>query len=284
MKKDNKLLLLLVNILILSMVLIGCSNASDKIDEAINPPKEALQQSADTESMNNDVEEGSDLEARAKEEGISISEMEQIIDELTDMVVEKVGSTKEDYIEMLEKDNKTPFDEFKTAADFMGITIKEYYEYEKSNKDNMTPEQKEQLGALADAVKEAQNIEIPELGTTDVENMLGIYGKDSDEIREVVGDAREMFSYGVGEIIQDYEDEYSIVFEYTTDYDPEDLVSYYDELILNTKDYLKLAPAGMIGAMLQGTINNTSVYISIEEAEDGSGISVNTYIDLTTKQ
>jgi hypothetical protein len=284
MKKNNKLLLLLVNVLILSMVLIGCSNASDKIDEAINPPKEASQQSADTESMNNDVGEGSDLEARAKEEGISISEMEQIIDELTDMVVEKVGSTKEEYIKMLEKDNKTPFDEFKTAADFMGITIKEYYEYEKSNKDNMTPEQKEQLGALADAVKEAQNIEIPELGTTDVENMLGIYGKDSDEIREVVGDAREMFSYGVGEIIQDYEDEYSIVFEYTTDYDPEDLVSYYDELILNTKDYLKLAPAGMIGAMLQGTINNTSVYISIEEAEDGSGISVNTYIDLTTKQ
>jgi hypothetical protein len=72
------------------------------------------------------------------------------------------------------------------------------------------------------------------------------------------------------------------VFEYTTDYDLEDLVSYYDELISNTKDYLKLQPPGMIGAMLQGTINSTTVYISIEEAEDGSGMLVNTYLDLTT--
>ncbi|MCT4594026.1 MAG: hypothetical protein N4A57_07150 [Anaeromicrobium sp.] len=159
MKIKNKLFIAIMCVLVISLALVGCGNTSEKIDEAINPPAENVE----TAQSNNDMEKtnrNSKLEARAKEEGISVSEMEKIIDELTIMTAKKYGSTKEEYIENLKEDGKTPFDEVAVAADYMEISIKEYYEYEKANGANLTDEQRETMSAMNNAAKELKNIHI----------------------------------------------------------------------------------------------------------------------------
>jgi hypothetical protein len=138
------------------------------------------------------------------------------------------------------------------------------------------------MAGMENALKEAKSTELPELGTTDIENMMGIEGNESGELRVVTGDSREMLSYKVGEILQDYEDEYSILFEYTSDASSDDLVNYYKDLILNTEEYLEIKQPGVPGSMLQGMINETLVYISIEEL--GDKMVVNTYLDTTSRK
>ncbi|MDY0235242.1 MAG: hypothetical protein RBR71_04410 [Gudongella sp.] len=265
-------LILLIIVALISLTAVGCKDSSDKVEEVL---AQDIDNIADTNSADT-------LKATAKEEGISEKKLQSIIDELTKIGANKYGITNEEYISRIEANGDTPFDEFKTAADFMGITISEYYEYEKSNVGSLTEDQKQIMNGMENALKEAEGTEIPELGTTDIEQMMGIQGNTSGELRVVTGDARELFSYKVSEVLQDYEDEYSILFEYSSDASSEDLVSYYQELIINTEDYLEIKQPGVPGAMLQGMINETPVYISIEEL--GNKMAVNTYLDTTSKK
>ena len=214
------------------------------------------------------------------EDGASSKQIESMIDELVEMTADKYGITKEEYIASIEAGGKTPLEEFQTAAEFMGITIEEYYEYEKSAAGNMTDEQKEIMSNMGDALKEAESTDVSGFGTTDIEHMMGLEGNSSGEIRVVKGDATKMLSYKVGEVLQDYVDEYSILFEYTTSASEDDVVGYFEELVKDTEDYIKIEQPGAKGAIFQGMINDTSVYINIEAY--GNKLSVNTYLDLTT--
>lgn len=157
MKRVNKLIFFLVYVLIINIVLIGCGGIKKKMDEVINTP---VEETSTTKDSSKTVDVSEELEARAKSEGVSTEDMQSMIEELTVMTAEKYGSTKEEYIKMLDEDSKTPFDEFVTAADFMGITIKEYYEYEKQNAANLTDEQKEIMSGMKDAMKELQNVDL----------------------------------------------------------------------------------------------------------------------------
>ena len=276
-------LIVLIILVLLSTSAVGCNEESDKTSAGVEVKavENKVDENSDNQEESTDLIDNS-LEAAAKKEGISVKKMQSIIDDLTEIGANKYSITNEEYISRIESNGNSVFNEFKTAADFMGLTISEFYEYEKANAGNLTEEQKQQTAALANAVKEAEGTETSALGTTDVEKMMGIEGNSSGEMRKVTGDAREMFSYKVGEVLQDYEDEYSILFEYSSDASSDDLVSYYEELILNTNEYLKIGQPGIPGAMFQGTINETLVSISIEEL--GDKMSVNTYLDLESKK
>jgi hypothetical protein len=273
----------LIILVLLFMFAVGCNGSSDELSEGVEVNVSQKTEDEDSENQEDSLDLiDNDLEAAAKEEGISVKEMQNIIDSLTEIGANKYNISKEEYISRIENNGDSVFNEFKTAADFMGITISEFYEYEKANSDNLTEEEKEKMSGLANAVEEAKGTEGPALGTTDVEQMMGVEGNTSAETREVIGNAREMLSFKVGEVLQDYEDEYSILFEYSSDASSEDLVSYYEALVLNTSEYLKIVQPGYPGAMLQGTINGTLVVIDIHEYEDK--MSVNTYLDLESKK
>jgi uncharacterized lipoprotein YehR (DUF1307 family) len=128
--------------------------------------------------------------------------------------------------------------------------------------------------------------DVTTIGEADIENMLGIEGNDSGELREVTmteEELKEVLSYKSYKVTQDYTDEYSIVYDYSSKADIDDLVDHYESLVINTEEYSKIQPAGFEGAMLQGMINETAVYIEIDNSNGGMP-TVATYIDLTSKK
>jgi hypothetical protein len=148
--------------LLLSVALLGCGG-SDTVDEAGNNPSEESTQETTVEPKDTEPSSASDaLKDRAEEEGVSVSDMETMIEELTVLTAEKYGDTAEGYLALLEAEGKTPFDEFARAADMMGLTIQEYYEYEKNAASTMTEEEKEIMQGMGDAMKEIQEMDLSE--------------------------------------------------------------------------------------------------------------------------
>ncbi|QZY53715.1 hypothetical protein [Crassaminicella profunda] len=275
MKIRNKVFLVMIYVLMVSLVLVGCGNASEKMDEAINPPAE----NAETEQSNNDIENtstnntNSGLEARADKEGISVNEMEKTIDELTIMTAEKYGSTKEEYIEMLKKDGKTPFDEFAVAADYMEITIKEYYEYEKANASKLTDEQKETMAGMNNAAKELENIDMEAFqnqGKEIMNQMQAMQGNSGDKV--VTGDIKELGKYEVSEVSKENSEEGVYEVAYTSLAKCDDIVAYFKDMLEGTPNYTIVTYPGVEGASITGTINGKDVGVVIDN-EDGDEIT-----------
>ncbi len=252
MKYSKVVSLILVGIMVLMMA--ACGAASDKVSEAITPSK-------------------------ASNESKSSKSEDEIVDALMALTAEKYGTSPEAYAEILEADGKTPYETFKLAADTMGISLQELYEYESGAVANLTPEQKETLAAMGSALEEIGDLDLTEVDENTAEELLGINSNTSGEIRVVEGDFSQLLSYKVKEYSENYVDEYSIVSVYTSDADMEELIEYYDELILNTEDYMKIEAAGE-GALIQGTINTCPVVIEVY-SESGV-VEVYTYVDTIT--
>lgn len=159
MNQTNKWILLLVLVMIVSTVFLGCGT-KEKVDEALISDISTNQPNSQEEETSTDLQ--SKLADRAKKEGVSTDEMERMIEELTEMTAKKYGDTAENYKADLKSQGKTPFDEFTTAADYMGITIKEYYEYEK-NKSEMSDEDKETMQGMQNVMKELEGIDLSTL-------------------------------------------------------------------------------------------------------------------------
>ncbi len=256
-------------ILVLLMTLSGCSASSDKVSEAINPSESQISEAQEQ----NEIAKGIEL---------SDKELTKIVDELTKMTAEKYGTTKEEYIAVLESEGKTPYDAFKLAADQMGITIKEFYEQEMSGMDNMSDEQKETVAAMAAAVEEASNTVESEGAIDAVEAVTGVHTNTSGGIRIVEGDYDELVQYKLIEVTQAYEDEYSLVTDYITEGEIKEVVDYFDQLIFNTEGYIKVQQPGGSDTIFQGMINDYPVVIDVTQT--GEGVLVATYLDLTSKQ
>lgn len=281
MKTRNKLFLAMIYVLMISLVLAGCGNTSKKIDESINRSAENTDKNVYTSVEQNSIDK--ELEAQAQKEGVSVHELKKALDGLTQIGAEKYGITVEEYIANTEKNGTTVLEEWKLASETMGMSITKLYEYEKQSVTNMTDEQKQTMAGMANALKEVENMDIqPEAGTIDVEKILGITGNDTGEIREVTGDFKELFSYKIDEVVSEYEDDDSIVIEYNSKENIDNITKYYVLLLKNTNEYLVLAPKGMPGAMIQGTFNDTTIYVNIEERPDCTYVS--NYLDLTTKK
>lgn len=281
MKNRNTLMLILIYMLMVSLVLVGCNGAKEKVDEAINPPAQDTQTSEEvtkTKDTSTDVQVSDELKIRANEEGVSVKEMQAMIDELTAMTAEKYGSTKEEYIKMLEADGKTPFNEFVTAADYMGISIKEYYDYEKQNTGNMTEEQKETMQGMNEAMKELQNLDTTEFEAQANEAMNMLQGMQGAGDREVTGDYKALGKFKVDEVIKESEDTEAGVYEITYNCTAkcDDIVAYFVKLLEGTPNYMIIQYPGVQGANITGTINGNQVAVIIDN-EDGDDVTKVTY-------
>lgn len=288
MKKQ--FLLILASILLFSTALTGCG-AKEKVEEAINPPMITIEHDqSETENQSEPIvvsdEASNDIKEQAKIEGVSVSELQNTLDGLAELGAEKYGITVDEYIARIESNGDTVLSEWQVASAVMGISITELYEYEKNSAANMTEEQKAMMQGMGDALEiaESEMADAPAIGTTDVGNLLGIEENATGETRVVSMTEEELrtaLTVETYKILQDYTDEYSIVYEYITDATYEDITSHYIELVVNTEEYMKIEPAGDVGVMLQGTLNETTVYIEIDNSDPGK-VRINTYLDLTT--
>lgn len=278
----NKRVLLFAVMLVLSLSLIGCGSKQEAKEEQVKE-KVVIEDEEIKE-----IEVSDDIKEQAKKEGVSVSELQKTLDGLTELGAKKYGITKEEYIKQIEDNGDSVLSEWQVASEYMGISITELYEYEKQRDDNMSKEQKETMAGMNDALKMAQDelADMPAIGETEVGNMLGIHENATGEIVVVTmteEKLKEAFAYGVYKETQNYTDEYSTVFDYVSDAEISDLVEHYETILLNTKGYTKLQPMGVEGALFQGMINETEVYIEIDNSQGGMP-TVSTYIDLTTKK
>ncbi len=293
----SKLSILLV-LIIVAISLVGCG-AKEKVGVALNPhteqeinqQTEPVKENPQQENVETQAEASDDIRQQAKKEGVSVNEMQKTLDGLTKIGAEKYGVSEADYVKQIEASGNTVLSEWQVVSEHMGISITELYEYEKQNANNMSDEQKEIMAGMNNAIEMAES-ELDDMSDeqreimSGINNIIGINENDTGEIRAVEMTEEELkqaFAYEVYKVTQEYTDEYSIIFDYTSDCDIEDLVSYYEELIINTKGYMKLQPAGVEGAMFQGMINEMEVYIDVDNSQGGMA-TVATYIDLSTKK
>lgn len=224
--------------------------------------------------------DGDELKELAKAEGLSVNELKEIEEGLIKIGAEKYGVTEKEYVETIENNGQSVLGEWKLAADYMGLSIKAMYEYEKESLSTMSEEQKENLSALASAVTEAQSaVENSETQTSGI--VPGIYENMSGEIRLVEmsdDDLKVSLEFKVNKMHQDTTDEYSMNYYFASDADFEDIVNHYDDLLLNTSDYMKMIP-GPNMAMVQGTINDLPVYVTIDASQGGMA-TVEIFIEL----
>ncbi|GAA0179133.1 hypothetical protein SH2C18_20600 [Clostridium sediminicola] len=267
----NKFIVLLISIMLLSTALVGCG-AKEKVNESQIADKSTEQSETKQEQVSdNDVQ--NELAERAKKEGVSTSKMQAMIDELTTMTAEKYGDTAENYKASLKSEGKTPFDEFATAADYMGITIKEYYEFEKQ-KPEMSAEDKETMQGMQDAVKELEGLDMSEFNGDVEEAQKVLEGLTGAGDREVTGDYRKVGKYEVAEILSEENNVSAGVYQvmYNSTAKTTDIVEYFNNLFVGTPDYVCFN-GGDMGANMQGTLNGSIATVLIDN-EDGDDVTV----------
>jgi hypothetical protein len=245
-------------------------------------------ENVEQENTESQIKVMDEIAMQAEKEGVSVKEMQKTIDGLIALEAKKYGISEEEYIEQVEADGNTVLSEWQTTSEYMGISITELYEYEKTNVNSLTEEELATLSGMSDALEMAKEEmeDMPSVGETAVGNMLGIEENSTGEIRTVSmtdEELKEAFNFEVYLVTQDYTDEYSTIFDYTSDGDIEDLVNHYEELLYNTEGYMKIQPLDSETAMIQGKISGVDIYIEIDNSQGGMP-TVATYIDLTSKE
>ncbi|WP_113671250.1 hypothetical protein [Vallitalea guaymasensis] len=291
----SKLILLLIIMILLSTSLIGCG-VKEKVDEAINSSAKTTEKTtgktevekSEPKEIEPVTEVSNDIKEQAKKEGVSVKELQRTLDGLAKLSAEKYGMTTEEYIAQTKERGETVLSEWQLASENMGMSITDIYQYEKARENNLTDEQKQTMQGMNEALKlaEAELDDLPAEGAVDVEKMLGIEGNDSGEIRVVTmsdEELKEAFAYEVSKVTQEYTDDYSIVFDYVSDVDIDELVEHFDELLVNTQEYMKIGTPTTMAVIYQGMINETMVYVEIDQSQGGMA-TVSTYIDISTKK
>lgn len=282
--KINKLLVVLVYVLFVSVLLTGCAGVKATIEAAVNTSTNSAQNSSanDVNDQAGNLPVDEKLTAQAQAEGVTVQEMQAALDGLSEIDAAKYGITVEEYIASIELGGSTVLEKWQIAAAQMDASITELYEYENLFSAGLSDEENEILAGMAGALQEVEGMDISGMDESDIEEMLGIYENDSGEIVEVNGNFKDDFYFGAENIEHEYDDEYSIVVEYSTSYDISVISDYYITLLEKTSDYLLLKPIGVKEAMIQGTYNNTLVYVEILEIENGTYVT--SYIDLSAEK
>lgn len=281
MKNMRKVNILLVIVLMIGMTTIGCGEHNN----SENHLNVVISKTDNNDSSSKDIKTNASAELKelAKAEGISEKELSDIEAGLIKIGAEKYGLSEKHYLAQIESTGNTVLGEWKVAADYMGLSIKEIYSYEKDALGNMTDEQKNNLSSLASAVSEAQDaVDSEEVNA--VSHLTGIYMNDTGVVRVLTmtdEELRTQFEFAVHTLHQDNFDEYSQNFFYTSDGDFDDLETHFDELVLNTQDYTRMSPPGGQLSMINGVINGSMVYITIDQTQGGMA-TVEIFIDLTT--
>lgn len=261
----NEIVLLLVLVMIMSIAFVGCGS-KEKVDEALiaeNPEsQEQVQDSEPTPNVSNALAD------RAKEEGVSASEMESMIKELATKTAENYGDTYENYVASLELEGKTPFDEFSAAADYMGITIKEYYEFEMS-KPEMSDEDKATMEGMNNAIKELEGIDLGELEEQANQLEENANAMENAGSVETTGDVLEIINFEVLEVMNE-ENAAGLGFygiEYTSEKEVADVLAHFNDYLKGTENYF-ITDSSPGGAIVSGTVNGVQLDMSCERDFD----------------
>lgn len=259
----KKIYVLLSFLFLLSFTLIGCGDSvgENQLKDDSNSNYESDDSVYYSDKINN----------RAKKEGVSESDMQNMIDELTIMTAEKYGDTVENYKKSLADEGKTPFDEFATAADYMGITIKEYYEYEK-NRPELSEEEKAMLESMKNATSdidlselEKQAKELEEAAKQMEENANDNSNSTDSQNKVITNNITDIGKYNVLEILNEENDSelnhYYV--EYTTEKNVADVTTYYKDLLEGSEEYF-IMDGSPSASVIMGTINGISTEVSIE--------------------
>lgn len=309
----NKLVIVLCLVMAVS-TLVGCG-VKEKADKAITPPEQMTEKASesnkvetsevpenpetletpkaqteieDSGEMEPVTEVSNDIKDQAKKEGVSVKELEKTLDGLAQLGADKYGKTKAEYIADTKANGQTVLSEWQLTSENMGMSITELYRYEKARGDNLTEEQKATMQGMDAALQMAQ-AELADLegkAPISAEELIGIDSNNGGEIVVVtLSDEvlREVLTVDTYKILQDYVDDFSINYEYITDAKYEDIAAHYIGLVDNTEEYMKLEPMGGVGVMLQGMINETMVYIEVDNSDPGK-VRVSTYLDLSSKK
>lgn len=231
MKK--KITVIFMSFILISSLFAGCGT-KDKMEEAlVVPPKEKIEKS---QIKNNEVSKK--IEIIAKREDVSLNEMKRMLDELVEIIAKRNMITVTEYYDSLEE-GVTPIDEILKAADYMGITIKEYYEYEK-NKPEMTNEQKEIVKGMNDLAKNFEKMD------TEVQEVL-------------IVDFKDFGLFNMEKVISQNMNEELFMIEYISNSSYEDVVAHYKEKLEGTPNSMFYKePNGDIATII-GTINDNDI-------------------------
>jgi DNA-binding transcriptional MerR regulator len=259
----NKLTVLLILLMIVSTALIGCG-AKEKVDQALIPDNNSSTTTQSKENVASNDAVSRELADRAKTEGVSIAKMERMIEELTAMTAEKYDDTYENYVVTLKAEGKTPFEEFATAADNMGITIKEYYEYEKQ-KPEMSEKDKETMQGMQQAVKELKDIDISALEEQANTLQKNAQAMENSGNTETTGNILELAKYEVLEVVNEENDRDSGYYgiEYKSEKEASDVVSYFKDFLEGTANYF-IMDSSPAAAVVSGTVNGKDFEVSLE--------------------
>lgn len=257
--------------ILLVLILTACGG-KDVSAESSTPSPSTTEMSSQQSTERDVLEEGqatiAAMEAVAPSNNLSDAELEELIQ----ITASKVGRTGDQYKADCAAEGKTPLEEFQQAADFMGISLKEYYAAEKHAAANMSAEAKENqenMAAFFDAV-----------GDIDVEGMeaeMDMVAEMSDEeaaayvLASVAGEGADAFSgtkqteggfktfgqYDVVEVIESNHDIELGVFtiRYKSSASPSDLIEYYREKLSGTPGYTINYIEDNPSADFMGTIN-----------------------------
>lgn len=254
MKYKKKCIVLLVMIIGVSIGCTGCGK--DEANESAKPKEKIVKETVkeevkeETKEIKEEISSGvikldDDMRAGAKEEGISKSEMLEIVTELTLNDAKKYGASVEEYITTLQEQGFTPFTAQKQVADYMEISIKELYEFGNMAENMGIGDDKGDYVNPAAGMNEidASGV-LPGAATTtvtgDIQELLHYKVKDIDSKEEVNGD-KKIFYYS--------EESY------------ENLIEYFSNLLKGTEMYFIMESD--IATTIIGTINGKEVTIAV---------------------
>lgn len=272
----RKLIQLLVITCIMGLVLVGCNNNdnnNNNDDNNNNNNNESRSSGAfggGSSDDNNDDNDDSGFNSNANND--------EIIDKLNDLYAEMYSMSPREYQEFVEASGTSPAEEFEEAANYMGISLQEFYEIEKVRIPNMTDEEKEYAMAMINAMAQLSDIDMPtEEEQEAAKDMIDAMKGDGNRIVE--GDVRDLCYFRVDEVVfLDDDTEYGIYsLEYNSYADFEELFNYYNELLIDTPDSMIEKAYGFEVAILTGRIGEVDVYIMIDN-EDGDDV-VNVTVD-----
>lgn len=259
--KNKKVIFFLVLILSISLAFIGCGKG-DTSGNAGSNKKKITSESAETKPSEKEISKDEGLAAAAKEESVSVKEMQRMIEELTVMEAEKYSVTVEEYTKTIGKDGLTPFTAQKQVSDTMGITITELYKYQSSNRSQLTDEQKENNANMAKALKEIEDLDLS----------AGV-SIGSGDLREVTGDVKELLLYKASEVVEENEEDKCIEIKYHTEEDVDDVIEYFETLLKDTEGYMLVDVPGLKGGIIEGSVSGYSGNVTIEKKSGFTEVS-----------
>ena len=125
----SKMILLLILVMVLATTLIGCG--ANKKTEEVAEVNQSQDNSSEGAESQVGTEVSNDIKEQAAKEGVSVEELLETFDGLTEIYAKAYDISTEEYISLVEMRGDTALSGWQLAADEMGMSITELYESKK---------------------------------------------------------------------------------------------------------------------------------------------------------